>query len=53
MGARARARDARRTTRAFVAILALALRAATTPAAVRATRRRRETARDETTRRRD
>ncbi|ABP00713.1 predicted protein [Ostreococcus lucimarinus CCE9901] len=33
MGARARARDARRTTRAFVAILALALRAATTPAA--------------------
>jgi len=51
MGARARAREAGRTTR--VALLALALRAATTPAAVRATRRRRETARDETTRRRD
>ena len=47
MGARARARDARRTTRAFVAILALALRAATTPAAVRATRATRRRTKDD------
>ena len=47
MGARARARDARRTTRAFVAILALALRAATTPTAVRATRATRRRTKDD------